>query len=70
MKQRIITAVIFGVILISLTIIGGLPFLLLTYLTATIALYELLKMRNLKLFSISGIISMVVTVDDSTTIKI
>jgi phosphatidate cytidylyltransferase len=46
MKQRIITAVIFGVILISLTIIGGLPFLLLTYLTATIALYELLKMRN------------------------
>ena len=68
MKQRIITAVIFGVILISLTIIGGLPFLLLTYLTATIALYELLKMRNLKLFSISGIISMVVTVDDSTSI--
>ena len=60
MKQRILTAVIFGVILISLTIIGGLPFLLLTYLTATIALYELLKMRNLKLFSISGIISMVV----------
>lgn len=60
MKQRIITAIIFGAILIPLTIIGGIPFFLLTYLFATIALYELLKMRKLKLFSVEGIISLMV----------
>ncbi|WP_338469822.1 phosphatidate cytidylyltransferase [Niallia sp. XMNu-256] len=60
MKQRIITAVIFGIILISLTVVGGLPFLILTYSTATIALYELLRMRNLQLLSVPGIISMII----------
>ncbi|WP_071395307.1 phosphatidate cytidylyltransferase [Bacillus tuaregi] len=58
MKQRIITAVIFGAILISLTLVGGIPFVILAYLFATIALYELLKMRKLKLLSFSGIISL------------
>ena len=56
MKQRIITAVIFGIILISLTIVGGVPLLILAYLAATIALYELLRMRKLKLLSIAGLI--------------
>ncbi len=60
MKQRIITAVIFGIILISLTIVGGVPLLILAYLAATIALYELLRMRKLKLLSIAGLISMLV----------
>ena len=58
MKQRIITAVIFGTILISLTIVGGIPFIILTYLAATIALHELLRMRKLNLFSIAGMISL------------
>ncbi|MCQ6274127.1 phosphatidate cytidylyltransferase [Bacillus sp. V3B] len=60
MKQRIITALIFGAILIPLTIVGGIPFIILTYLFASIAVYELLKMRKLKIFSFSGIISLIV----------
>lgn len=60
MKQRVITAVIFGAVLISFTIWGGLPFIALTYVFATIALYELLKMRDLKLFSFPGVISLLV----------
>lgn len=60
MKQRIITALIFGAILISLTIVGGIPFIILTYLLASIAVYELLKMRKLKIFSFSGILSLIV----------
>jgi phosphatidate cytidylyltransferase len=60
MKQRVITAVIFGAVLISFTIWGGFPFIALTYVFATIALYELLKMRELKLFSFPGVISLLV----------
>lgn len=56
MKQRIITAIIFGAILIPLTIIGGPLFIILTYIFATIAVNELLKMRKLNLISIPGII--------------
>jgi phosphatidate cytidylyltransferase len=60
MKQRIITAVVFGAILLPLTILGGIPFILLTYLIASISIYELLKMRKLNIFSIPGIISLIV----------
>ncbi|WP_428908632.1 phosphatidate cytidylyltransferase [Niallia sp. Krafla_26] len=59
MKQRIITAIIFGATLISLTIIGGIPLLILTYLAATVALHELFRMRKLNLFSIAGMISII-----------
>ncbi|MBG9542091.1 phosphatidate cytidylyltransferase [Cytobacillus firmus] len=58
MKQRIITAIIFGAILLPIIIYGGMPIIILAYLLASIALYELLKMRNLSLFSIPGIISL------------
>ena len=57
MKQRIITAIIFGAILILFTIVGGIPFIVLTYLFASIAVYELLKMRNVKLLSFPGLLS-------------
>jgi phosphatidate cytidylyltransferase len=60
MKQRIITAVIAAAVFLPIVVIGGLPIILLAYLLASIALYELLKMRNLKLFSIPGIISLLV----------
>lgn len=60
MKQRIITAVVAAAVFLPIVIIGGLPIILLAYLLASIALYELLKMRNLKLFSIPGIISLLV----------
>lgn len=60
MKQRIITAIIAAAIFLPIVIIGGVPIIILAYLLASIALYELLKMRNLKLLSIPGMISLVV----------
>lgn len=60
MKQRIITAIIAMAAFLPLVIIGGIPFILLAYLLATVGLYELLRMRKLKLFSIPGIISLIV----------
>jgi phosphatidate cytidylyltransferase len=57
MKQRVITAIIFGAILILCTIVGGIPFIVLTYLFASIAVFELLKMRNIKLLSFPGLLS-------------
>ena len=57
MKQRVITAIIFGAILILCTIVGGIPFIVLTYLFASIAVFELLKMRNVKLISFPGLLS-------------
>ncbi|GIN70442.1 phosphatidate cytidylyltransferase [Bacillus sp. J14TS2] len=54
MKQRIITAAILIAIFLPMVIVGGIPFLLLTYVMATIALYELLQMRKLSIFSVHG----------------
>lgn len=58
MKQRIISAIVFGVIFLPVVIIGGLPVVILAYLLASIALYELLKMRKLNIISVPGIISL------------
>ncbi|MFE7152835.1 phosphatidate cytidylyltransferase, partial [Heyndrickxia sporothermodurans] len=58
MKQRIITAVIAAAIFIPIVIYGNIPFVILSYLMGTVALYELLKMRKLSIFSIQGIISL------------
>ncbi len=58
MKQRIISAVVFGAIFLPITIYGGTPVMVLAYLLASIALYELLKMRKLSLFSVPGLISL------------
>ncbi|WP_019152754.1 phosphatidate cytidylyltransferase [Robertmurraya massiliosenegalensis] len=60
MKQRIITAIIAAAVFLPIVLIGGIPLIVLAYLLASIALYELLKMRNLKLFSVPGLISLVV----------
>ncbi|WP_077211553.1 phosphatidate cytidylyltransferase [Bacillus dakarensis] len=60
MKQRVITGVIAAGVFLPIVIAGGMPIILLTYLLASIALYELLKMRNLKLLSIPGLISLAV----------
>src|SRR5690554_1233449 len=59
MKQRIITAIIFGAVLLSLTILGGIPFFILAYVFASIAFYELLKMKKIGIFSFPGIISII-----------
>jgi phosphatidate cytidylyltransferase len=58
MKQRILTAIIAAAVFLPIVMYGGLPFLLLTYLLATVGLYELLKMKKIKLFSIPGLISL------------
>ncbi|WP_057763237.1 phosphatidate cytidylyltransferase [Cytobacillus praedii] len=58
MKQRIISAIVFGAIFLPVVIFGGLPVVILAYLLASIALYELLKMRRLSIISVPGIISL------------
>ncbi|MCK6206233.1 MULTISPECIES: phosphatidate cytidylyltransferase [Bacillus] len=58
MKQRIITAIIFGAILIPVVIYGGTPVVLLAYVLAAAALFEVLKMRRLKMLSVPGIITL------------
>lgn len=57
MKQRVITGVVAAAIFLPIVYVGGLPFILLTYVLATVGLYELLKMRKLSLFSIPGVLS-------------
>lgn len=46
MKTRIITAIIGIIIFIPIVLIGSWPFTLITYLLATVALYELTRMYN------------------------
>ncbi|RSD27992.1 phosphatidate cytidylyltransferase [Mesobacillus subterraneus] len=58
MKQRIITAVVAAAVFLPIVIFGGWPFTLMVYLIASIALYEALKMKKIQLFSVPGIISL------------
>lgn len=57
MIQRIITAVIAAAIFIPIIIYGKMPFTVLVYLLAFIALGEALRMSKLKIISFPGIIS-------------
>ncbi|MEK4970365.1 phosphatidate cytidylyltransferase [Cytobacillus sp. FSL R7-0696] len=57
MKERVITAIIFGAVLLPLVFIGGWPLMLLAYFFATVGLYELLRMKGFNLFSLPGLIS-------------
>lgn len=61
MKQRILTAIIAGIPLVFLVIIGGIPFTVLTILLAVIAASELLKMKKINFFSPLGIIAFLLT---------
>jgi len=56
LKQRIITAIAALAIFFPLVIIGGLPFTIAIYIIASIGLYELLRMKDLRIFSFEGII--------------
>ncbi|MCT8139853.1 phosphatidate cytidylyltransferase [Anaerobacillus sp. CMMVII] len=58
MKERIITGVIAGIVFILLIVIGKLPFTIGIILLATIALFELLKMKKVAPRSLIGILSM------------
>lgn len=57
MKTRIITAVVAAALFLPIVFYGGFPVVLLSYLLASIGLYELLKMRKLNFLSISGLLS-------------
>ncbi|MBI0578489.1 phosphatidate cytidylyltransferase [Neobacillus cucumis] len=57
MKQRIITAVVAAALFVPIVFYGGLPFVLLSYFLATIGLYELLKMKNLSIFTVHGFLA-------------
>jgi phosphatidate cytidylyltransferase len=60
MKQRILTAVLAAAIFLPFVIYGELPFTIFVYLLASIALYELLKMKNISLASIPGLVSLLI----------
>ncbi|TMW73239.1 phosphatidate cytidylyltransferase [Alteribacter natronophilus] len=57
MKQRIITAVIAGAAFLGIIILGGIPFTVLMFLLATIAMGEILKMKGITPLSYKGGIS-------------
>ncbi|MDX8365097.1 phosphatidate cytidylyltransferase [Cytobacillus sp. IB215665] len=57
MKQRIITATIALAVFLPIVIYGGLPFIAVMYLIATIGLYELLRMKRISILSFPGVIS-------------
>jgi len=51
MKQRIITAVIAGILFVAVAAYGGIPFTLLSIILAVVGYFELLRMKKMKLFS-------------------
>lgn len=58
MKIRLVTGISAGALFILFVLIGRLPFTLLIYLIGSISLYELLRMKGVKVWSTPGIISM------------
>ena len=58
MKQRIITGALALAFFVPIVIFGGPVFTTLIYLIATIGVYEILRMKGIKLFSFAGIVSM------------
>lgn len=58
MKQRIITGVVAAALFLPIVFYGRLPFVLVSYLLATIGLYELLRMKKLNIFSPNGFLSL------------
>ncbi len=60
MKQRIITATVALAIFIPIVILGGIPFIIFTYLLAAIGLYELLNMRKQRFISFPGLLSLAI----------
>ncbi|MFB8734517.1 phosphatidate cytidylyltransferase [Bacillus sp. SL00103] len=59
MKQRILTGVLAGAVFLLAVIYGQMPFTLLIYLMGSVALFELLRMKKISIFSIPGIVSLI-----------
>lgn len=58
MKQRILTGVLAAIVFLFLVIVGKLPFTILIYAMGSVALFELLRMKKLKLVSLPGLIGL------------
>ncbi|MEB3749596.1 MULTISPECIES: phosphatidate cytidylyltransferase [Geobacillus] len=54
MKQRIITGVIAAALFLPIVIFGGFPFIIVTYIIATVGLFELLRMKGMRPLSLAG----------------
>jgi len=61
LKQRIITGVVAGALFIIFVLLGNLPFTLLVYALAAVGIYELLKMKDIRILSIPGILGLLIT---------
>lgn len=59
MKTRTITAIIALLIFVPIVVLGSWPLLFTVFLLAYTALYEILKMNRIHIFSIPGMLSMV-----------
>ena len=59
MKQRVITAVIALLVFIPIIWYGGVVFQFAVALLAAVAIYELFRMRGLKINSFEGVISII-----------
>ena len=59
MKQRFITGTIAALLFLPIVFIGGIPFIILLYIMATIAFYEILRMKGIPLFSLLSIFSII-----------
>ncbi|AKG04550.1 MULTISPECIES: phosphatidate cytidylyltransferase [Salimicrobium] len=56
MKQRTVTAIIAGLIFIPIVLLGGTLFTLFVYLLASIAIFELMRMKKIARYSVSSLI--------------
>ncbi|MFC3419693.1 phosphatidate cytidylyltransferase [Salinicoccus hispanicus] len=59
MKTRTITAILALLIFVPIVVLGSWPLLITVFLLAYTALYEILKMNRIHIFSIPGMLSMV-----------
>lgn len=57
MKQRMITGIMAAAAFLPIVLIGGLPFLILVYVMSAVAVIEALKMKQISIFSIPGLLS-------------
>ncbi|MFD1735849.1 phosphatidate cytidylyltransferase [Bacillus salitolerans] len=58
MMQRILTAILAAAVFLPFVIIGGLPLTLFVYVLATVALFELLRMKQISLQTFPGVLSL------------
>ncbi len=58
MKTRIITGVVAAALFIPFVVYGQLPFTLLVYALATVGLYEILRMKQIKITSVPGVLAL------------